>query len=107
MPWDMRVFSVIDAKLAEHGLTTEATEEQMREAFQNCVAPQRCLRLAQLLRFNRRRDAVVNAARRFVDSTEHKYGISENSEFNVPDLRELANALDNLEQSGSERPAGP
>ena len=80
MPLDMRVFSAIDAKLAEHGLTTEATDDQMREAFKKCVAPQRCLHLAQRMREVRRQN------------------VTDNGEFRVPELREPADALDSLAQ---------
>ena len=101
MLWDTRVLAYIEAKLAEHGLTTEASDEEFLDAFKRTVEPGRCLRLAQYLRFARRQDAVVNAARRFINSTKHKYGITENSEFGGPDLRELADALDNLERPGN------
>ena len=45
-----KVNDSIIAKLAEHGLTIESTEDEMRVAFASCVAPSICLRLAQHMR---------------------------------------------------------
>ena len=102
MALDMRVFSAIDAKLADAGLTTQSTDEQLREAFKSCVAPQRCLRLAQRMREVRRQNEGIKLPRQFINCIEVRQNNTDSSEFQVPELRELANALDNLQRSGNE-----
>lgn len=42
-----RVQGMVLGKLIEQGLTLDATEDEMKEAFAGCVAPTKCLRIAK------------------------------------------------------------